>query len=109
MDLLLEETNGELVVVDYKTDRAANPAEIDAKAEHYRPQLSAYAAALQKVLERPIGRGALLFAATTGTHRRDVKIQMLSDAPSASESGCTSADEAVTAPSRSSIDESQRT
>jgi ATP-dependent helicase/nuclease subunit A len=77
VDLLLEEANGKLVVVDYKTDRAITAADIDTKAEHYRPQLSAYAAALQKVLKRPIGRGALLFAATTGTQRRDVEMQDL--------------------------------
>lgn len=60
VDLLLDSDEG-LVVVDYKTDRAASEAERDAKVEHYRPQVSAYASAIGRVPGAVIESGALLF------------------------------------------------
>lgn len=67
VDLLLEDAEGRLVVVDYKTDRASGSAEVAAKAEHYRPQLNAYGQAVTQVLERAITRGALVIARPTGS------------------------------------------
>ena len=55
------ETESGLTVVDFKTDRVETAAEVQARAEHYRPQLEAYSRALERVLERPVARRALYF------------------------------------------------
>jgi ATP-dependent helicase/nuclease subunit A len=46
IDLLYQRTDGELVVVDWKTDRARTAAEVDASLHRYRLQGAAYAAAV---------------------------------------------------------------
>ncbi|MCW2502462.1 MAG: UvrD/REP helicase [Actinomycetia bacterium] len=68
IDLLVETPTGELVVVDYKTDRAASDAEAAAKAVHYTPQLTAYAQAIETATLRTVSRAVLVFAAP-GTAR----------------------------------------
>lgn len=55
--------DGELVVVDFKTDNI-KPGEEDERAERYRPQLDAYATAISQVLERPVKHKILYFFAT---------------------------------------------
>ena len=55
------ETDAGLTVVDFKTDRVRTAAEIRQRAEHYRPQLTAYSRALEQVLERPVVRRVLYF------------------------------------------------
>lgn len=70
IDLLIE-TAGELVVVDYKTDRANTDGERAAKVEHYRPQLRAYATAIGCVPGLSAESGVLLFLspdAATSAH-----------------------------------------
>ena len=52
-----------LVIVDFKTDRIAPGGEAR-RAETYRSQLQAYAAALSRVLERPVAEKVLYFFAT---------------------------------------------
>ncbi|HEX9637977.1 MAG TPA: UvrD-helicase domain-containing protein [Acidobacteriota bacterium] len=52
IDLLARDEHGELVVVDYKTDHAS-AAEAAIVAQRYRPQLQAYAGALQQALKLP--------------------------------------------------------
>ena len=52
-----------LVIVDFKTDRI-RPGEEPERARTYRPQLEAYAAALSRVLERPVAEKILYFFAT---------------------------------------------
>lgn len=59
VDCFFEE-DGALVVVDFKTDRAA-PDRIAECAEHYRPQLEAYSLALSQVLEKPVKEKILYF------------------------------------------------
>lgn len=54
------ETPEGLVIVDFKTDRVT-AKDVAARAEHYRPQLEAYAAALGKVLQRPVREKLLYF------------------------------------------------
>ena len=54
------ETGDGLVVVDFKTDRVSG-GETALRAEHYRPQLEAYSAALERVLEKPVVRRVLYF------------------------------------------------
>lgn len=50
VDLCFEE-NGEIVVVDFKTDRTDNPADL---AAAYGEQLSIYAAACEKIFEKKV-------------------------------------------------------
>ena len=59
IDLLFVE-NGEVVIVDFKTDAAADLA---ALAEVYRPQMLAYALAVQRVLCTPVREVILFFLA----------------------------------------------
>ena len=49
-----------LVIVDFKTDRI-RPEEAPARAELYRPQLTAYSQALSRVLETPVAEMVLYF------------------------------------------------
>lgn len=56
------ETEEGLTVVDFKTDRVFGE-EVARRAEHYRPQLEAYGAALERVLEKKVVRRVLYFLA----------------------------------------------
>jgi ATP-dependent helicase/nuclease subunit A len=51
---------GKLIVVDFKTDRVWDE-EVAARAERYRPQLDAYAHALEKILSVPVGEKIVYF------------------------------------------------
>ncbi|MBB2903512.1 ATP-dependent helicase/nuclease subunit A [Kineococcus radiotolerans] len=62
VDLLAETSTGELVVVDYKTDRVRSAADVAAKEQHYAGQLDAYADALARVLGRRPDDTRLVFA-----------------------------------------------
>ncbi len=62
IDLLYEdESAGGYVVVDYKTDAVPSAGAVDAAVSRYRPQLAAYALALNEQLPRPVVRASLLF------------------------------------------------
>ena len=62
IDLLYEdEPAGGYVVVDYKTDAVPSPSAVDEAVSRYRPQLAAYALALNAQLPRPVVRASLLF------------------------------------------------
>jgi ATP-dependent helicase/nuclease subunit A len=63
---LLAEIDGELVVVDYKTDTARTEAELDAAVARYEPQGAAYALALEHLLGRPVARCVFVFARSRG-------------------------------------------
>ena len=56
------ETERGLTVVDFKTDRVTGEA-LTQRTETYRPQLAAYAAALEKILEKPVTERILYFFA----------------------------------------------
>ena len=60
VDCCLEE-DGELVLIDYKTDSVRTEEEIAARAEHYRGQLLAYRDALQRIFQKPVKEGVLFF------------------------------------------------
>ena len=60
------ETEEGLVIVDFKTDRI-NPGEETQRAEVYRPQLEAYAHALERVLGKKVKEKILYFFATGNT------------------------------------------
>ncbi|MDO4812988.1 MAG: helicase-exonuclease AddAB subunit AddA [Eubacteriales bacterium] len=62
VDCFFEEQDG-LAVLDFKTDRITR-AETAQRAEHYRPQLEAYALALEKITEKPVREKVLYFFAT---------------------------------------------
>ena len=64
------ETEDGLVVVDFKTDRI-RPGEERQRAEVYRPQLEAYARALEQVLEQKVCRKELWFFATNTAYLLD--------------------------------------
>jgi ATP-dependent helicase/nuclease subunit A len=72
VDLLFEDTGGDLVVVDYKTDRAASAEEAAAVAERYRLQAAAYAFALGAALHRRVGRAVLVFCSRDGAVEHEI-------------------------------------
>ena len=52
-----------VTVIDFKTDRIPPGGEAQ-RAEHYRGQLEGYAAALSRILEKPVREKILYFFAT---------------------------------------------
>ena len=59
VDCFFEE-DGELVVVDFKTDRIGR-TQIEERAEHYRPQLETYSMALMRVMGKKVREKVLYF------------------------------------------------
>lgn len=45
------EKDGQLTIIDYKTDRENNPSLLES---HYRRQLSVYADAAESILQKPV-------------------------------------------------------
>jgi ATP-dependent helicase/nuclease subunit A len=66
VDLLLERPDGELVVVDWKTDQVPAPEELATALARYSVQGAAYALALETVLGRRVARCAFVFARSPG-------------------------------------------
>ncbi|MCU1494369.1 MAG: putative ATP-dependent helicase [Acidimicrobiaceae bacterium] len=62
VDLCFEDGSS-FVVVDYKTDALEDPSDVPLAALRYRPQVGAYALALETVLGRPVDRCVLVFLA----------------------------------------------
>lgn len=60
VDCFIEEEDG-LVIIDYKTDYLKSTAEARERAEQYRPQVSAYAAALRRICGKPVKECVLYF------------------------------------------------
>ena len=60
VDCCLEE-DGELVIIDYKTDSVRTEEEIEERAELYRGQLAAYAEALTRIFRKPVKESVLFF------------------------------------------------
>ena len=52
-----------ITVVDFKTDYVTEET-LPAKADYYRPQLAAYSAALERIMEKPVVRRVLWFFRT---------------------------------------------
>lgn len=69
VDLVFERGDG-LVVVDYKTDHVASPADLDAKLDRYRLQLGAYALALRSATGRAVVDARFVFCDLDGAHER---------------------------------------
>jgi ATP-dependent helicase/nuclease subunit A len=60
-----------LVIIDYKTDTVPAAA-LDQRVAFYRPQMAAYAAALQAATQEPVTRCILLFLSPGGAVERTV-------------------------------------
>ena len=60
VDCFIEE-EGELVVIDYKTDLVRDEAELEAKRELYTGQIKAYANALERICGKRVKQGVLYF------------------------------------------------
>ena len=60
VDCFLEEGDS-LTVIDYKTDRLRDRDEAEKRADFYRPQLMAYAGALERITGKRVGTCALVF------------------------------------------------
>jgi len=60
VDCCFLQPDGSLAVVDFKTDHVYGEA-LRERAEQYRPQLTAYSAALERVLEKKVTRRVLYF------------------------------------------------
>lgn len=60
IDLLYELPNGNLVVVDYKTDALQSGESVAAAVDRYRPQAASYALILEQSLQRTVERCVLL-------------------------------------------------
>lgn len=60
VDCCIEE-RGELVIVDYKTDRVTGEEEIRERAENYRIQLETYAMAIERIFNKPVKERILYF------------------------------------------------
>jgi ATP-dependent exoDNAse (exonuclease V) beta subunit len=70
IDLVYRDDDG-LVIVDYKTDTVPVAA-LDQRVAFYRPQLGAYAAALEAATGERVARCVLLFLSPTGAVERTV-------------------------------------
>jgi ATP-dependent helicase/nuclease subunit A len=66
VDLLTESHDG-LVVVDYKTDRAHDDADLDSLVGGYRIQGASYALAVERAVGRSVRRCVFVFARAGGT------------------------------------------
>lgn len=60
VDCAIEE-QGQLVIIDYKTDYVQTPEELAAKAQHYSGQVKAYALALGRIFDMPVKETVLYF------------------------------------------------
>jgi ATP-dependent exoDNAse (exonuclease V) beta subunit len=70
VDLLYRDDDG-LVVVDYKTDAVPLSA-YAARVDFYRPQLAAYAAAVEAATGEQVARCVLLFLSPSGAEAWEV-------------------------------------
>jgi hypothetical protein len=70
VDLLYRDDDG-LVIVDYKTDAVPLSA-LSTRVDFYRPQMAAYAAALEAAAGEPVARCVLLFLSPTGAEAWEV-------------------------------------
>ena len=61
IDLLYQDDDGELVILDYKSDRVDDYVAADAKLEHYRMQGVAYAATVERATGNTVKAVQFLF------------------------------------------------
>lgn len=73
IDLLYEDSESELVVLDYKTDHVPLDA-LGTRTTFYAPQLREYARLVEVTTGRPVSRAVLLFLAEDEARARDVDL-----------------------------------
>ncbi len=62
VDLMFEDENGDLVVVDYKTDQVGESGSLESAAAAYEVQLGAYAYAIEESTGRRVSEAWLVFS-----------------------------------------------
>ncbi|MGH9243884.1 MAG: UvrD-helicase domain-containing protein [Acidimicrobiales bacterium] len=72
VDLAYEGPDGQVTVVDYKTDRARSDADVDDAVDRYRLQAAGYALAVGELLGRPVRRCVFVFARRGGAVEREL-------------------------------------
>jgi ATP-dependent exoDNAse (exonuclease V) beta subunit len=72
VDLLAEDGDGDLVVLDYKTDSVADDVAVTERTERYRLQAATYALAIEAVTGRSVSRAMFLFLGTKGAVESEV-------------------------------------
>ena len=72
VDCLLEE-NGELTVIDYKTDAVRTEAQMEERTALYTPQLRAYAAAVERIFRKPVKECVLYFLSMGRESRVEIR------------------------------------
>ena len=72
VDLLYETADGDLVVVDWKTDRARSEAEVDAALDRYRLQGAGYVLAIETVTGRRPVACRFVFCRADGAVEREL-------------------------------------
>ena len=71
IDLLFEH-DGQLTVVDYKTDSVSSGGDVAIAAQRYAPQAAAYALAVEGALGRAVHNATFIFATPSGAIEHDV-------------------------------------
>ena len=61
IDLLYQDDEGQMVILDYKTDRVRNEADVAAKMKYYRYQGAAYAVAVEQATGKTVKSVQFLF------------------------------------------------
>ena len=61
IDLLYEDNDGQLVILDYKSDAVSNDSDVTARMQHYRWQGAAYAAAIERATGKMVKDVQFLF------------------------------------------------
>ena len=61
IDLLYEDDNGQLVILDYKTDAVSSAQDVDDRMAHYKWQGAAYAAAIEQATGQTVRATQFLF------------------------------------------------
>jgi ATP-dependent helicase/nuclease subunit A len=73
VDLLHTDDAGNLVIVDWKTDRVVDDADRRAKADTYAVQLATYALALEATVPQRVARVTLVFCGHGAAHQVDLE------------------------------------
>ena len=77
IDLLYQDTDGQLVILDYKTDSVSSPTEVDDRLQHYQYQGAAYAYAVEKATQMTVKSVRFLFLNSTKDSLRQVNFRPL--------------------------------
>lgn len=72
LDLLYRDTDGSLVVVDYKTASSSSPSDLDRRTVGYRPQGAAYALAVEAATGESVGRVVFVYLTEDGPFEREL-------------------------------------